>query len=660
MIRGDDDDVRDIHSRDKPLVTRIHATLRTVLHIVPSASALLVPILAELFPHKRESVSVHDRYVRNLIRVVEYAPAIRDPVLEFMMEHALQIDVEITLDMDDMDEEDERLMVELDGKRDPTDDTDGDESDHASELGEDFQGDDSDGDMADTGEDRVETLRRMKEMMAKLDRVLTTIFDFYQDHLRLGKRCLEQQRAGDDGDDGESFADDEERTAARACTTSDPAPSDLLSLFMTTITTFDRCVLRTHKAKYTQSLLFYLCSLHHTLPDTLLGVLITRVFDPTLATYLRCTSAAYLASYLARAKYVPPETIAQCLRLCTDWVHSTLDRIERRARGPNPHKHPVFYAVVQAVRQACCNFCQCLLITLLLALTSQILYIFCFRWRELVVANEADNTGNIQGDTTILLASAKQAHGTDFTAAPLTSSSPDVNWYDAHQSGIISASHIAQRRTSISSTTSPSQQQPQPLGVTGPNMDWWRLRGGFERIIYSRLNPLKVCARNVVREFDAISQRLQLVYCSSLIYANKAAAAFAAAGAGDEEEMWSKLPPSALAARRAAVETQSTNGKSATVTTESGTQQTGKTVDVQLEDIIESFFPFDPYYTHLSYSSAIEKLYVPWRGCVEDDEEAEDDEENVDDQEEADDEDKDAAADEQDETDDGNATEDAE
>jgi hypothetical protein len=186
-----------------------------------------------------------------------------------------------------------------------------------------------------------------------------------------------------------------------------------------------------------------------------------------------------------------------------------------------------------------------------------------------------------------------------------------------------------------------------------PHMEWWRVRGGFERIIFSRLNPLKVCARHVVREFDCLSQQLQLVYCSSLIYANKMAQFSAidhhSGGSGNgsggattdmDQGMnhgmpWSSSAPflqqqQHLAPPPPSIIETSVQSSSEQMMMAQQSLGVGKTVDIPLDDIIESFFPFDPYYEQLSFRKDLDGLYVRWNPTSNSEEEDEEDEDDDD------------------------------
>ncbi|KAJ3095731.1 hypothetical protein HDU96_001064, partial [Phlyctochytrium bullatum] len=89
----------------------IHGCLRGVLSLIPSGLSFMVPILAEHFPHKTETVEDNVWYLRNMIRVAGYAPMLRGAIWSLAVDRAVQIDVEIQSALDDLDDDDYNAVV---------------------------------------------------------------------------------------------------------------------------------------------------------------------------------------------------------------------------------------------------------------------------------------------------------------------------------------------------------------------------------------------------------------------------------------------------------------------------------------------------------------------------------------------------------------------
>jgi len=74
----------------------------------------------------------------------------------------------------------------------------------------------------------------------------------------------------------------------------------------------------------------------------------------------RLTAASYIASFVARAKFLPSHHVRSVIRLLCRWLSEFIDKRSRECSGPDVSRWGHFYGVCQAV-----------------------MYIFCFRWREL-------------------------------------------------------------------------------------------------------------------------------------------------------------------------------------------------------------------------------------------------------------------------------------
>lgn len=72
---------------------RVHQVLKYILDLIPTGPTSLFPLLAGEFPHKREPISTHITYVKNILRVLDYAPVLRAQVLGVIIDRIIQIDV---------------------------------------------------------------------------------------------------------------------------------------------------------------------------------------------------------------------------------------------------------------------------------------------------------------------------------------------------------------------------------------------------------------------------------------------------------------------------------------------------------------------------------------------------------------------------------------
>lgn len=74
-------------------ITYVHNTVKAILYLAPSASPVLLRVLEEQFPHKRLSAAVHEAYLRNLLCVLNYVPALRLKLIPFVVTKLIDIDV---------------------------------------------------------------------------------------------------------------------------------------------------------------------------------------------------------------------------------------------------------------------------------------------------------------------------------------------------------------------------------------------------------------------------------------------------------------------------------------------------------------------------------------------------------------------------------------
>ena len=198
---------------------------------------------------------------------------------------------------------------------------------------------------------------------------------------------------------------------------------------------FATIILPTYRSRHTQFLLFHFAQISPSLIDNFVGACVHIAFEKSRPSLIRQSAASYLASFVARGIHVP----SQIVRDVFDYIGSQLSilRLEHEVscRGPDLRRYSTFYSLVQAL-----------------------LYIFCFRWRDL------------------------ETRLTD----------PDED-----------------------SPSSPVSTRLRPhFWVPG-------IKETFSKNIFSPLNPLKVCSPAIVSEFARISNHLGLIYVFHLIENNK-------------------------------------------------------------------------------------------------------------------------------------------
>lgn len=312
---------------------RAHEALEYIMELVPTAAhSTLFPSLVAEFPNKAEKRLAHTTYLTNLLRVVEYAPALRSKIIAMVIERIIKIDIEVQVDIEDLEEEEgNNLAWELNN----TDEV-GDESDGSSDEDDDDES------------EIVSSVQRIKETVDKLDSLLEILFEFFS-------RFFPNEPQLDNQVSAETH-----------------------TIFEHLLESFDKTILPTYQSRYTQFVMFWAVQKAPRFVDVFLGELIGCATDPNKSQVLRQAAAAYVASFVARAKLMDKTSVRTVMSVLCNWLNSFLIRREGDCTGPDIGKFGSFYSVFQAV-----------------------MYIFCFRWRDLKIGDEDEDLqrGRETGET---------------------------------------------------------------------------------------------------------------------------------------------------------------------------------------------------------------------------------------------------------------------
>jgi RNA polymerase I-specific transcription initiation factor RRN3 len=279
----------------------------------------LSPILSAKFPFADETKRVHVMYIKNLIRLIEYAPELRSDIFALITDRLVKIDVQMQVDLDDLDDEVAGAIVQaISLNESPRGD-------------EDYDDLDSDADSVTSNDTLDHNSKRAKEVQCnieKMDAILDLLFSTYDSYF------------------------------------SDPNSIEAATMFEALLSHFTNIVLPTYRSRHTQFLLFHFAQLTEHLVDQFAGTCVQLAFQSGRPAVLRQSSAAYLASFVARGAHVQPHVVRTVFEL----IGSNLDHIraenELTCRGPDLKRYSTFYAMTQAL-----------------------LYIFCFRWRDLIISD---------------------------------------------------------------------------------------------------------------------------------------------------------------------------------------------------------------------------------------------------------------------------------
>jgi RNA polymerase I-specific transcription initiation factor RRN3 len=301
-------------------------------------------VIRRSFPHKRRSGVCQAIYLRYVLELAVALPRLRDDVVCIMLEHLTKLDVDVKEDPEEEDADEDgadhgtmetQFEVELGDSGDEEAYGEGDE-DVASEVSEDWE-DEHNGSDSELGAEADEDSPK-----AKLDALMCLAMDYVGYHVN-------------------------------------QSPEELEALFAVLMREFERIVLPTYQTKHVQFLLFYACSYHAPLCREFIASLVAKALEPSIALILRQSAVAYVASFLARARFVEPLLVSECLDSLVGWLHEYLHTHEHSrdegATGHHTHTrahhkthnhhqehHLMFHAIAQAVMYIICfrakTFCE--------------------------------------------------------------------------------------------------------------------------------------------------------------------------------------------------------------------------------------------------------------------------------------------------------------
>lgn len=199
--------------------------------------------------------------------------------------------------------------------------------------------DDEESDLSDDDDDEdKERTREMKESIQKVDGMIDVLFNYYATPFTTGS------------------LDDQENTL------------DLL------LSHFQTIILPTYRSRHSQFLLFHFSQSSPELVDRFASACIQLVFSKLQPGLVRQSAAAYLASFVARGAHISGDVVRDVFDLLLTHLNDLRIDYESNCRGPELRRYGPFYSTAQAL-----------------------LYIFCFRWRDLTTAaSEGDSAEQVE------------------------------------------------------------------------------------------------------------------------------------------------------------------------------------------------------------------------------------------------------------------------
>lgn len=314
--------------RRTEVVGKVQAALQRLAQLVPTTPSRLLPVLLHKLPHKRTDKEFQCLYLEGMFRLAESSAgeALRDRVLIAALDRLVDIDVEIRWEdilesADDPHGAAKLYMFHMD-LSDSEDDEDAEGAGTSAPLA---HGPGSEaavhyGLVARGGPGRGAGVPTLDEMADKMDALMDLTFGHIQRRFQI--------------------------------------PHQLPALYGALLHSFQSTILDTYKSKFTQFLLFYCCSLS---PDRCGAAfafdLCNIVMSSSRSTNTRLSAAAYIASFLARASFLPLPVISSTLARLASWCTAYAAHVGQCAGAQldfNAHLHNVFYSACQALLYVLC------------------------------------------------------------------------------------------------------------------------------------------------------------------------------------------------------------------------------------------------------------------------------------------------------------------
>ncbi|CAA0828643.1 RNA polymerase I specific transcription initiation factor RRN3 protein [Striga hermonthica] len=285
------------------VLDRVHSTLKDIANVVPLSPVRLEKIVRDRMPNIYAKEPHIVMYVENMLRLEGgvMGELVGSNIIVALVDRLIELDVEIA--WDDILEEDFHKGI-FDMELEDLNGNAGDVDQDSNEL---------------TREALIQRFFSGNLVAEKLDSLMVLTFE----HI---KSCFESGR--------------------------------LVQVFEILLQSFQKTVLTAYKAKFTQFVMFYACSLDPENCGKMFLNMLLDIFLSSLNPEWRMGAVAYLASYLARAKFVPVSFVADTLESVVSWCFLYC---KNQDGDINPKAHKVFYAGCQAI-----------------------MYVLCFRMRQIV------------------------------------------------------------------------------------------------------------------------------------------------------------------------------------------------------------------------------------------------------------------------------------
>ena len=328
----------------------LHGALRKILQLVPKGKFEIYSVIASSFPFKLAPLSTQVNYMKQSLIVLQYVQSMTRQFLELCVDKCLEIDVEIRIGNNGNVKIEENKIGE---------DDDGDDQ-QATDIPNDCIKEQK---IIATAMNKNKTEEeKVDEMAEKLDTLMFLIFEHLQSVASSNKKSPRQ-------------------------------------LYKMLLPSFESVILTTHRCKFVQFIVLYLCGLDERKSrgpgcDAVIGdeadkldqpqlfrefasKLIDIVLDPYRATVTRQSAACYLASFISRTSCVCAETACEAVGALLRFAEAYMDTFPTEVSVRNARR---YLAAENYGEQESSVSTHSLFFTICQAA----FYIMCFRGKECV------------------------------------------------------------------------------------------------------------------------------------------------------------------------------------------------------------------------------------------------------------------------------------
>lgn len=392
--------------RQPKIHKRVLEAIKYITQLIPLASTTLSQRIATKLDFEFKKVKDSMAFVQNFMLLIKYTPEVTSDILNNILRQLIKLDTSIQVELEEDDDElEEDILQHMSSsqtlayvERRRSSETSTD--DNASYASSSEEEDSEDEEDADPA---VERRKKLKEHVRHVDMIMDILFEYYAELISTNN--LEAR---------------------------DNAVEQLIAQF-------NNLILPTYRSRHPQFLIFHFAQSDPARVDRFVTNCISILLDSHHSPALRQTAAAYFSGFVGRGNNVSPALVHDCLDLLCDQLNEFRAKHEKTCFGPNLKRYGDFYAMFQAV-----------------------MYIFCFRWRDLSMStlddDQSDDSDSEDDDTAI----------------------PKKPYQLPH------AMHQA-----------------------------------IYAAIYSPLNPLRICTPDIVAQFAKLAMSLELFYLYPKIEENK-------------------------------------------------------------------------------------------------------------------------------------------